>query len=280
MCVYGGINNSDEIDKAEGLLTKELIGNDLQNKLDNLTFSFNNNLYPTLKELENTEIAKIAASPIYLNDKNKHNNVTRNFTVNLENSVAWKNSSNKVQIINKNVKLISQGWDTLVANIENVKKIVPINVTNIPENYFTISAPQLKNVSPKTKNYEIPIYIESSENISNFLINKLVIAIDKNIFAPKPNHLTKKFNNLAKIILENIQIDYIYPDEEKILCSIIGDVLLGNIDNSGIVIKEIEISEIKSENIELENGFLTTDICSESGGGLIEILAMAITQLY
>ena len=94
MCVYGGINNADANGQAEGYLTKELIGNNLQSKLGTVDWTYKNNLYPTLKVLENATVAMVAASPAYLcaidiNDYDKHNNIRHHFEVSTANNVNW-----------------------------------------------------------------------------------------------------------------------------------------------------------------------------------------------
>ena len=50
---------------------------------------------------------------------------------------------------------------------------------------FTIRASEHPQTDPRTKDYEIPIYITASEKIFRTVIEKLVIEIDKNIFHPR-----------------------------------------------------------------------------------------------
>jgi hypothetical protein len=151
MCIYGGINNEDIKEQAEGYLTKDIIGTGLINKLGDAEWIYTDNLYPTLKGLENESIAMIARSPAYLDDKYKtnfdqHNNIRKCFPVNVENNVEWIKAFSQVNImpsnnvIYNNVYLNNIGNDTLYAGIEIAKKTIPITILNnsIPCGYNLI----------------------------------------------------------------------------------------------------------------------------------------------
>lgn len=61
----GGINNSDQVNQAEGFLTTQMIGLGLKNKLDT-HWIFNEGLYPIPKNLDTLKMAKCTALPILL----------------------------------------------------------------------------------------------------------------------------------------------------------------------------------------------------------------------
>ena len=135
MCLYGGINGKDEAGRAEGFLTKEVIGNNLLSKLGTANWVYSDNLYPTLKALENEIISKIARSPAYLDDTkadfDRQNNVRDCFIVNLENNIEWTKAFNRLRIEGNKVYLDNLGNDTLYAGIGNIKKTIPLTVNKL-----------------------------------------------------------------------------------------------------------------------------------------------------
>ena len=137
MCLYGGIDGKDEIGKAEGRLTKEMIGDKLKAVLGTDWF-YSDNLYPRLKGLEDEIISKIAASPAYLDDVNAdydvHNNIRECFWVNVENKVLWDRTVGCVEYSdNGKVYLEKTGVDTMFAYIDigGPRKAVPIRVNKL-----------------------------------------------------------------------------------------------------------------------------------------------------
>ncbi|MCL2038889.1 MAG: hypothetical protein FWG85_00490 [Bacteroidetes bacterium] len=154
MCIYGGIRNEDILGMAEGHLTKEMIGWELQDKLGDEDWVYADNLYPTLKFLENHTIAKIARSPAYLDDEDTtqhpfnyrshgydvHCNIRKCFSVNIENNVVWTKTYDNVSIVPKDsiydiVFLEKLGEDVMYSGIftdwRYVKKTIPITIADI-----------------------------------------------------------------------------------------------------------------------------------------------------
>jgi len=282
MCLYGGINGKDEAGRAEGFLTKELIGDNLQSKLGNINWSYSNNLYPTLKALENEIISKIARSPAYLDDINadfdRQNNVRDCFTVNLENGVQWRNAFDILQIKNENVSLENLGEDTLYAAISDVRKTIPLTVKDLCQlitntTKYTIRASKHPLTDPTRRNYRVPIFIKADEYVSGSMIDSLVVEIDRRIFYPKRvdnGDMSLHFEDtVIKMTFENVTVPELKANEEKVLLTIRGDVLLGEIDSSEIKIDAVKFAEQLSEKPELIHGFITLDICAEGGGRLV-----------
>ncbi len=57
---------------------------------------------------------------------------------------------------------------------------------------------------------------------------------------------------------------------KALLCTVKGDVLLGDIDSSGIVIKEVNfLNNMKLEPLDTVNGYIMLGICREGGDRLI-----------
>jgi hypothetical protein len=179
------------------------------------------------------------------------------------------------------------GNDTLVASIGNFKKFIPIITNELcsieviePQKIkFTIRASEHNLVSPTRKNYRVPIYITANQDISGFLIDKLVLEIDKNIFNPKSTdngilYLTNEFFPTIEMAFANVQVPDLKADSEIILLTLRGDILLGSTDSSGIILREVQFSDnsLLDGEPELINGFLTTEICEEGSDRYIELL--------
>ena len=143
MCIYRGLNNNDIFGAAEGHLTNEITGTELQTRLqDDEIWVYRDNLYPTLRFHEHHPIAMIARSPAYLDDRGKpiefdrHNAITRCFFVNIENGVVWRKAFQCVDIIpyssiKDEVLLNRIGPDTLYSGIGRERKVVPIRVVQL-----------------------------------------------------------------------------------------------------------------------------------------------------
>jgi len=137
MCIYSGIGNAKDELGVKGLLTKELIGYNLESILGT-DWIYNDKLYPMLKGLENEIISKIAAAPTYFApthpDYDQHNNLRECFYVNIENAVQWERADNKISYSDAGkVYLENTGDDTMYAYIDdiNVKKTIPIRVNKL-----------------------------------------------------------------------------------------------------------------------------------------------------
>jgi len=130
--------SSDVINSAEGHLTNAMIGTGLRAKLGEWEWDwvYRDNLYPTLRVHENHPIAKIARSPVYLDDADKQNTISRCFFANIENDVVWSKKFDRVDIIQYNgtkadVLLRKIGNDTLFSGIGAERKTVPIRVVQL-----------------------------------------------------------------------------------------------------------------------------------------------------
>ncbi len=151
-------NDEDDIPgHIEGRLTTNMTGSSLQNNLGNSHWTFSSNMYPRLKELDNTESAIVSATPVSLystgNAFDNCDQVTRNFTVGTSNGVSWVrhgsgNALNISGISNGNVSINSSGNDTLAAKKNGtIYKLVPFHVyapvtisaTAVPQNGGTIT---------------------------------------------------------------------------------------------------------------------------------------------
>jgi hypothetical protein len=138
---------------------------------------------------------------------------------------------------------------------------------------FTIRADTLKLVDPSATNFHIPIYITADKDISYYIVEKLIIEIDRNIFFPKSvdNGIFTKSNKDAVIemIFEKVKVPDLKPNKEKILFNIIGDVILADKDSGDIIIKSVRFSEELNKEPKLINGYIMLDICREGGDRLL-----------
>ena len=148
----------DVVGVTEGHLTKNCVGTALLPKLGTSNFAYTQNadsLYPRVDSLKNHPASWVGDSPIYLwddhpTDFDRYYKVRRHFTASRRNDVVWTSVLGRVQITpqagnNKyyNVKLLSTGWDTLIASRSGIfpdttiyRKVVPINITAIPPSAF------------------------------------------------------------------------------------------------------------------------------------------------
>jgi hypothetical protein len=175
MCIIGGVNNQDFPFEAEGSATSGMLGTSLQLLLKpphinnghgygpGSNWVFTSNLYPRSSTDYNHPIVLLSAAPIYLQNGERVNNVTSNFTVSngylyppllnpYSNPYRWgsysggnysANSTNGyIGILQPNIANIIMphgGWDTLSVRLFNYvyppysnsaifEKVVPINV--------------------------------------------------------------------------------------------------------------------------------------------------------
>ena len=278
MCIYGGIAGEDIEGQAEGRLTKELIGTNLQAILGDENWIYNDNLYPILKELKDEIASKVAVSPAYLDDINAdydiYNNIDECFYVNLENGVQWAKAFDNINFSNSGkVYLEKIGEDTIYASIGEYKKTIPIMINNLCQNNmkFTICADTHKLVHPNAINYSLPIHIIANEDVSGYVIEKLVLEIDRNIFYTQNIDNDANWNNLNGIItINNISIPSLKSDIKTELLTVRGDILLGDKDSSTIDIKEVIFIEELSEAPKLFNGYITLNICKEGNDRLLK----------
>ena len=84
MSVVGAINNVDVLGIAEGIITNDMLGVNLQPLLQYVIWNvwrFQANLYPRLDEWDNHPIDLLSAAPIYLQNGERLDNVQTNFFV-------------------------------------------------------------------------------------------------------------------------------------------------------------------------------------------------------
>jgi hypothetical protein len=264
---------------AEGLQTKELVGTTLQAMLGNTDWTYNTNLYPMIKGLEDEIISKVAASPVFLCTDNidyydVYNNVRHHFEISKENDVEWQSRFNRISISNTEVTITTLGTDTLFAGIDGYRKIIPLSLTNMkncaditpPDNYytkFTIRASEHKLVSPDKKNYRVPIYITANEDILGVTIEKLVIKIDGDIYRPRNiqynnGKMTRNLiDTIQEIVIENIKVPDLKAGVESVLLTIRGDVSKGTRDSNAIQPTEVVFAKELNDKVELIDGYIT-----------------------
>ena len=138
---------------------------------------------------------------------------------------------------------------------------------------FYIRASKHPLTDPTRRNYRVPIFIKADEDVSGTMIDSLVIEIDRRIFYPKRvdnGDMSLHFKDtVIKMTFENVTVPELKANEEKVLLTIRGDVLLGEIDSSEIKIDTVKFAEDLSEEPELIHGFITLDICAEGANRLV-----------
>jgi len=158
-------------------------------------------------------------------------------------------------------------WDTLkIPIIANINQY-------IGGIKFYIRASKHPLTDPTRRNYRIPIFIKADEDISNTVIDSLVVEIDRRIFYPKRvdnGDMSLHFKDtVIKMTFENVTVPSLLANKEEVLLTIRGDVLLGEIDNSEIKIDAVKFAEQLSEKPDLIHGFITLDICAEGANRLV-----------
>ena len=149
---------------------------------------------------------------------------------------------------------------------------IPLHAVVTPKTELTFRVSTHNNVSPNLTNYDIPIYLKSTYNaLDNLTIENIVLELDKTLFYPKSvntgNINTEIDNNKRIVTLSNIKVNHINVNEEIELCRIRGDVLLGETDSTGIIVKDVKTST-EGKNIVL-NGYLTIETCNQGGNRLV-----------
>jgi hypothetical protein len=144
---------------------------------------------------------------------------------------------------------------------------------------FYIRASEHPLTDPTRRNYRIPIFIKADRSVSNWTIAKLVVEIDRSIYFPRRaadnanNNVDMSLHIIDTVIqmtFENITVPSLLANEEKVLLTIRGDVLLGINDSSDItLLPPVEFVEDLDEQPDLINGFLTLDLCGAGGGRIV-----------
>lgn len=102
MSPMGAVNRSDIAGSAEGCLTSDMTGADLQSSLGTVTnWTFTSDLYPRLAdngsfEMDETESAKVSVSPLFLASIDTVAAVTEDFLVGTASGVSWASSKPSV----------------------------------------------------------------------------------------------------------------------------------------------------------------------------------------
>lgn len=135
MSKIGGINGADVAGRAEGRLTKNLVGNALKSVWGNNTaIIYEDSLYPRFGN-DTTHI--ISAIPIFLyvskdgSHYDTYDNITRCFKVINKYGVQWSSKQHKI-LFNGNTATPIQGFeDTIVAKIGSIYiKEIPVYITS------------------------------------------------------------------------------------------------------------------------------------------------------
>lgn len=131
-------------------------------------------------------------------------------------------------------------------------------------------------VAPSSRNYRIPIYIKAdAKTPREITIEKLIVEIDESVFYTKRSDngaLASKTlsGNIIEVTVEDITIPVLNANEDVVLFNLIGDMLLGAGDSSGINLnKPIEFAGALNSKVEQINGSITLDICREGNDRFI-----------
>jgi len=183
------------------------------------------------------------------------------------NFLYWRSGSHLISSENPLTFLISS--DTLFTAIFEY-----ICDTLLPtEVIFTISSLSHKSVDPRSQNYELPIYISINRDISDFILDKLVVEIDRNIFYPlqvsSGIFSQQVIGDILSLTISNISISALRADSAVILTKVIGSILLGDKDSSLI---SLGASLPDSFGLILIDGYITLDVCGEGNGRLLTSL--------
>ena len=235
-------------------------------------------IYTNQTSIQNTTIYGSWATTGYL-----LKNTDFNLETNLNNVQLWNGLDVRVSV---NTSAVGEITDTLVIITEYQHCIdtfkVPI-IANVKERpitdiKFTIWADTLLNIAPTTRNFRVPIRIKADRNISGTKIEKLVVEVDRNLYFPRrvePNTVGMNLNFIDSIIemtFENITVPALSADEQKILLTIQGDVILGNKNSSEIRIDTVIFAgqpQGIDHTVETVNGFISLEICEDGGDRLL-----------
>lgn len=122
------INGVDNEGFSSGLSTKEFLGDQLYLKLDD-NWSFNANHYPMPTTLSGLE-ASVASSPALILENETYINLGTEFEVVNDADVTWSSKHGKLAVEDNMVSFNRSGIDTLIAEIEGIRKEQPVFITN------------------------------------------------------------------------------------------------------------------------------------------------------
>jgi len=182
--------------------------------------------------------------------------------------------------VSVNTSTVGEITDTLIVIVEykycddTLRIPIRANVKERPmtDIRFYIRASKHPLTDPRKRNYRVPIFIRADRNVSNYTIEKLVVEVDRRIYYPKRvdnGEMSLHFKDtIIEMTFANVRVPTLLADKEEILLTIRGDVLLGEIDSSEIVVVSADFVEDFDEKPELIHGFITLDICIDGGARL------------
>ena len=113
------------------LNTIELIGEQQSNSLST-AFTYTSGLYPIPLGLDQDTIALLVATPVCFATNDTRLSIKSPFHVSNANGVVWSSLSGKVMFNNGTGTPLSLGQDTLMAQLGDNRKLIPINIDCIP----------------------------------------------------------------------------------------------------------------------------------------------------
>ncbi|PKM67731.1 MAG: hypothetical protein CVU95_06545 [Firmicutes bacterium HGW-Firmicutes-2] len=139
MCTVGGINGLDVIGQAEGKLTIEMTGTQLQdgnvaNPWGVNNWIFGESIYPRINGTKNmlptTDVAYISVAPVFLGSEDVSTAVKTGFTLGTSNGVNWTSgNASVISVVGNNPSIVSGGTAVLTATVNgSVSKKVTIGV--------------------------------------------------------------------------------------------------------------------------------------------------------
>ena len=164
-------------------------------------------------------------------------------------------------------------YDTLWVRITGDKKQM---------NNFILEISKHKDVSPKETNFPVSVSIESNVNFSGGRIDTMFVHFDRgySLFFPRriDNNSTAKLTSLVLgeqrlLTITDITVPSLIANEKKLLLNIVGDVMLGSTDSTGISFYYPTIfnSFAEAGNVIEIAGSLKLEICEAGGNRLVEI---------
>lgn len=140
MCSKLGVAPGGDIPGvAEGRFTYEM----LDDQLDlSYSWKFETNKFPRPYSIKDHPISILAASPAFFyfineNEYDIYNSITNNFTVSIEDGVAWYSAgSDIVSILGRNINILNVGSDTLMSYLGSALKRIVITVVDVPSMPF------------------------------------------------------------------------------------------------------------------------------------------------
>ena len=144
------------------------------------------------------------------------------------------------------------------------------NFRDTCENRLNISirADTLKSVDPSRKNFPIRLYITADSNISDLIIEEIVVKINKKMFFSRVRNsiingsLVSNVDGLLTI--NNVRVPPLVAGREAVLLTVVGNLLLTDIDSSDIEILSVDFSD-NTLDYSLHNGYIKFAICREEG---------------